>query len=100
MEATFHIEPLKEDAKRNRYNVKHSGFGTLYKDKKGDLFLFYPGENQEWMIKRNKSMLEQTFGDFGEGERFLKREYGAWLVRDEEFVDYLMEQAKENRNGN
>ena len=100
VEETFHIEPLKEDAKRNRFNVKHSEFGTLYKDKKGDLFLLYPEDNQEWMIKRNKSMLEQTFFDFGEGERFLKREYGAWQVKDEAFVNYLMEQAKGSRNGN
>ena len=29
--ATFHIEPIPEDAKRNRYNVKGSTFGTFYK---------------------------------------------------------------------
>ncbi len=43
---TFHIEPLREDAKRNRYNLKESTFGSLYKNRMEDIFLSFP--SQRW----------------------------------------------------
>ena len=98
VEETFHVEPLKEDAKRNRYNVKHSEFGSLYKNKKKDMFFLYPAQAGEWGIEKNNSKLDTTFSEFVEGERFLKREFAAWLARDEEFVDFLMELAGKQRN--
>lgn len=98
VEETFHVEPLKEDAKRNRYNVKHSEFGSLYKNKKKDVFLIYPLHEGEWGIEKNNNKLETTFSAFLEGERFLKREFAAWLARDEEFVDFLLELAGKQRN--
>ncbi len=99
VEETFHVEPLKEDAKRNRYNVKHSEFGSLYKNKKKDVFLLYPVHAGKWIIEKNKNKLEPTFSSFMEGERHLKREFSAWLARDDEFVDYLMVQERNLRSG-
>nr|WP_285852040.1 oligoribonuclease [Sporosarcina luteola] len=94
---TFHLEPLREDARRNRYNVKHSLFGSLYKNRMEDSFFLYPENDQAWAIKQNNIKLEQTFTSFEEAERFLKRNYEAWLVRDDAFVNYLMEEIKSNQ---
>ena len=93
VEETFHIEPIREDAKWNRYNVKESSFGSLYKNSQGEVFLLYPND-QLWEIEKNKKKLEQSFSSFQEGELFLKRNEGAWLLRDEQFVAYLMDEVK------
>lgn len=94
---TFHLEPIREDARRNRYNVKHSSFGSLYKNRMEDSFFLYPENDQVWALKQNNIKLEQTFTSFEEAERFLKRNYEAWLVRDDAFVNYLMEQIRSNK---
>ena len=87
---TFHLEPIPEDARRNRYNLKRAPFGTLYKDRREDMFLLYPVNEEKWVIKRNNSRMEQSFTSFEEGESFLKRNYEVWLVKDDDFVHYLM----------
>ncbi len=46
------------------------------------------------MIEQNKIKMKQTFTSFEEGEKFLKRNYEAWLVKDDAFVSYLMEEVK------
>ncbi|VEF46729.1 DHHA1 domain-containing protein [Bacillus freudenreichii] len=94
---TFHIEPLREDAKRNRYNLKHSLFGSLYKNSKEEVFLLYPLNETDWAIDHYNNRLDETFSSFDEAEVFLKRNYGVWLVRDETFVNYLMEEVKASR---
>ncbi|MCY8235381.1 DHH family phosphoesterase [Priestia endophytica] len=91
---TYHLEPLPEDAKRNRYNVKESTFGTMYKNRMDDIYLIYPLENGEWGIEKNKTIMEQTHPSFEEAEKFLKRQYSAWLVKDDNFVKNLMEEVK------
>ncbi|WP_106497908.1 DHH family phosphoesterase [Lentibacillus sp. Marseille-P4043] len=96
---TFPLEPLHEDTKRNRFNVKESTFGTLYNSRSDDLFLLYPKNNHEWMIERNKVNVKETFTSFVEGEKFLKRNYEVWLARDDVFVHYLMEEVRKGTNG-
>ena len=76
---TFHLEPIPEDARRNRYNLKRSSFGTLYKNRREDMFLLYKVNEEKWAIKQNNSRMEQTFASFEEGESFLKRNYEVWL---------------------
>ncbi|MFE8697622.1 DHH family phosphoesterase [Cytobacillus sp. FJAT-53684] len=93
---TFHIEPLREDARHNRYNLKSSSFGTLYQDRAETLFLLYPLSEQEWAIDKNQVKLADTFESFEEGESYLKRQFAAWLVKDEAFVKYLMNEVKKN----
>ncbi|MFJ8516413.1 DHH family phosphoesterase [Lysinibacillus xylanilyticus] len=95
---TFHIDPIPEDAKRNRYNLRFSSFGTIYKNLKGEFFLLYSKSDFDWVIEKNKLPLDQIFTSFYEAEWFLKRNYQAWLVKDELFVDYLMEEAKKVRH--
>jgi uncharacterized protein len=94
---TFHFEPLREDARRNRYNLKRSSFGSLYKNRTEELFFLYQVNDQVWAIEQNKANLERTFTSFEEGESFLKRNYEAWLVRDDAFVNYLMDQLRNER---
>jgi len=94
VEETFHLEPIHEDAKRNRYNVKQSSFGSLYINRKEDMFLLFLMNDSEWLIEKNKIKLEQSFSSFAEGEIFLKRNFSAWLVRDELFVEYLMKEVR------
>ncbi|MFT9817957.1 DHH family phosphoesterase [Lysinibacillus sp. NPDC056185] len=94
----FHIAPIPEDAKRNRYNLRFSSFGTMYKNLKGEFFLLYSISDFDWIIEKNKIPLDQIFTSFYEAEWFLKRNYQAWLVKDELFVDYLMEEAKKVRH--
>ncbi|MER2171045.1 MAG: oligoribonuclease, partial [Psychrobacillus psychrodurans] len=49
-------------------------------------------------LEKNKAEIGQTFTSFEEGERFLKRNYEAALVRDDLFVDYLMSEVKKRDN--
>ncbi|GAB3061300.1 DHH family phosphoesterase [Virgibacillus ainsalahensis] len=91
---TFNLEPLPEDAKRNRYNLKQSAFGSLYKGQREGFLLLYQKSTHEWMVEKNNSKLKETFTSFDEAERFLKRKYAAWLVRDDFFVDYLIDELK------
>jgi uncharacterized protein len=88
---TFNLDPLREDARRNRYNLKHSLFGCLYKNQTEEIFFLYPSGESEWVIEKNKKILDSKFKSFDDGERYLKRNYAAWLVRDDTFVKYLMD---------
>ncbi|WP_017378613.1 DHH family phosphoesterase [Paenisporosarcina sp. TG-14] len=90
---TFHIDPLREDAKRNRYNLKRSKFGSLYKNQINEVFFLYQVNDQDWVIEQNKKRIDTTYVNFEEGEKYLKRNHGAWLVRDDTFVSYLMDNA-------
>ncbi|KOP82672.1 oligoribonuclease [Bacillus sp. FJAT-21945] len=91
---TFHLEPLREDARHNRFNLKRSTFGSLYQDREDSLFLLYPLNEQEWAITENKAQIEMLFASFEEGESFLKRKFAVWLVKDDIFVRYLMNEVK------
>ncbi|WP_313800787.1 oligoribonuclease [Cytobacillus sp.] len=91
---TFHIEPLKEDARNNRFNLKHSSFGTLYKDREENLYLLHPLNEKEWAITENKTQISETFASYEDGESYLKRTYAAWLAKDDGFVHYLMDEVK------
>ncbi|RLL47721.1 oligoribonuclease [Oceanobacillus piezotolerans] len=94
---TFHLDPIREDAKRNRYNLKASSFGTLYQNRLDQFFLLYTENEMDWFIEKENQLLVEKFPSFEEAERFLKRHYEAWLTRDEQFVSFLMERAR-NRN--
>ncbi|TKC14879.1 DHH family phosphoesterase [Robertmurraya kyonggiensis] len=94
---TFPLETLHEDAKNNRYNVKDSSFGTLYRNHSDDRFLIRPINQSEWVIDKNKRKLDKTFTSFAEAEKFLKRTEAAWLVRDDQFVNYLIDEVKKSK---
>lgn len=91
---TFHLDPIPEDAQRNRYNLKKSSFGSLYRNRKEEIFFLYPLNDDEWGIEHNKLKMEQTFKNFADGEHYLKRNYAVWLVKDDDFVNYLMDEVR------
>ena len=91
---TFHMDPLREDAKRNRYNLKESLNGSLYETQNEDMFFVSFQNENEWIIENSKGALTHTFTTFKEAETFLKRNYAAWLVRDDIFVKYLIKYIK------
>ncbi|MDL4843004.1 DHH family phosphoesterase [Aquibacillus rhizosphaerae] len=97
VDAPFKFEALREDAKRNRFNLKNSTFGSLYKGK-NDIFLLYPVDDGKWEIEKNKTIMNKSFSSFNEAEKFLKRNYQAWLDRDEAFVQYLIDELNKNKN--
>ncbi|GIN43633.1 MULTISPECIES: DHH family phosphoesterase [Bacillus] len=90
----FPLEPLRADAFKNVYNVKESDNGSLYINRNEDQFFLFPGEHG-WNIQLNGVTQHETFTSFEEAERFIKRNYAAWLARDEAFVQYLMQQVKQ-----
>lgn len=91
---TFPLPPLREDPKRNRFNIKESTFGTLYQTHDEDQFFIYQAD-KEWCIKRNDKKMDKFFASYQDAEMYLKRHYQAWLARDEAFVEYLKEKVKE-----
>ncbi|WP_455931176.1 DHH family phosphoesterase [Priestia aryabhattai] len=91
---TFHLDPVREDARRNRYNLKESSSGSLYETQNDDMFLVSLQNEDEWIIENSKGALTHTFISFKEAETFLKRNYAAWLVRDDIFVKYLIKYIK------
>ena len=62
-------------------------------------FLLYPIDKDKWAIEQNYFKREERFESFEEGEKFLKRNYEAWLVRDEAFVHFLIEEVKKWKKG-
>lgn len=95
VEETFHLDPLHEDAKRNRFNIKESSFGTLYQTKAEEVYLICQSEDQEdWVIFKDNERLEHRYSSFQDAEYYLKRNKQAWLARDEVFVQFLMKQVK------
>ena len=90
---TFQLEPIQGDAKRNRYNIKNSAFGTLYKNRNDDILFIYP-KKDVWVVEKNKKFLGQNYSSFDDAEKFIKRKFETWLVKDDLFVDYLIQQVK------
>jgi len=96
---TFHLDPVREDARRNRYNLKESSSGSLYETQNDDMFLVSLQNEDEWIIENSKGLSIHTFKSFKEAEIFLKRNYAAWLVRDDIFVKYLLRYIKKLKHG-
>lgn len=93
---TFPLEPLPPDAARNRYNLKESAYGTLYENREEERFFLFSADGA-WHIDRDGETLADAFPTFAAGERHLKREHAAWLVRDEAYIEFLLDEEKRSR---
>ncbi|HZG70259.1 MAG TPA: hypothetical protein VEY51_01880, partial [Chondromyces sp.] len=93
----FTLAPIRQDASNNHFNVKHSPQGTLYRQN-DDRFFIYLKQDNEWRIERNGKVLDESFQSFTEAEKYLKRTHTAALVRDKEFVEYLMNHYRETKS--
>lgn len=92
----FELEPIRFDAQRNRFNIKGTETGVLY-ESLGDDLLFVYARAGEWVVEWNGEPLPFHFHSFEEAERHMKRQFGAWLSRDDVFVSMLKEQWMRNR---
>jgi uncharacterized protein len=90
VEKTFHSEPLKRDAFKNRYNNKGSERGCLYNGKHDEHIFVYLEEGKGWFLDINGKKENQMFSSFADAEKYSKRKYSAYLARDDKFVDYLL----------
>lgn len=93
---TFPLEPLRTDAFRNTFNLKNSIYGSLYENSKDQRVFIFPS-GAGWEIDVDGNELNEHYSSFEEAERFVKRNYSAWLVRDEVYIAYLMEHRVEKR---
>ncbi|WP_309118223.1 oligoribonuclease [Paenibacillus sp.] len=88
----FALDPPRPDADRNEYNVKGSEYGALYENRAGEQLFLFQAEGR-WHLDANGETAEPAFDAFEEAERYVKRRYAAWLVRDDAFIQYLMGHA-------
>lgn len=96
---SFQKDPLREDARHNRYNLKESQFGTIYRAPDGDLYYIHRNEEGRWSVERNGNVLDETYKTFREAEKALKREKGVWLLNDDQFVKFLMQRLEKAEQG-
>ncbi|MDT8862445.1 oligoribonuclease [Alkalihalobacillus sp. MEB130] len=95
----FPLEPLRVDAFRNQHNLKAGKSGSLYIDHADHRFFIYPINEDRWMLEKNQSE-EDFFSSFEEAENYIKRNYLAWLARDDLFVRYLADHVLDNKRQN
>jgi uncharacterized protein len=91
VENIFPLEPIRLDANKNKFNVKDSKRGVLYDNREGKKFFVFQNENGIWEVEVGGNKTEDQFDSFEEAEYELKRNYAASLVRDEIFIDYLLD---------
>lgn len=93
----FELEPMRLDAARNQYNLKGSESGVLYESWGEDRIFIYRARTGRWAVEWNGEPFPFQFADFKEAERHIKRNYGAWLARDDAYVAMLAEHMKRLR---
>lgn len=96
--AAFENEPIRPDASRNQYNLKGTPQGCLYENKNEDQFFIYEKTKMRWVVEENGHPWESFFQSFEEAERQLKRNNSAWLVKDEQYVDFLQKKLFQKKN--
>ncbi|WP_223699881.1 DHH family phosphoesterase [Sutcliffiella deserti] len=95
---SFPLEPLKSDAPKNVFNIKESPNGVLYDSKSKGILFLTPKENGAWEIENKEKPLNKSFLNFKDAEKYIKRNYAAWLVKDEEYVSFLIENIRRLRS--
>ncbi|UYZ20353.1 DHH family phosphoesterase [Mesobacillus jeotgali] len=88
IEQAFPLDPIKPDAFRNTYNLKDSKNGCLYENRDRDFYLIYT-DGTRYFVQQESKDRHGPFEGFELAERFVKREYGAALARDDVYISYL-----------
>ncbi|QFT89170.1 Oligoribonuclease NrnB [Bacillus sp. THAF10] len=94
----FPLEPLKQDAQKNVFNIKESPNGVLFDSKDKGSFFLSPKNDGSWQIENKGKLLEHSFSTFHDAEKFVKRNHAAWLVKDEDYVNFLVENIRRLKN--
>jgi uncharacterized protein len=92
----YDIESMPIDAPKNRYNLKESPNGSLYKNRQDDQMFVYPVDGEGWMVEYN-GVSEGNFKTFQEAENHIKKEFSGALSRDDDYTEFLMENVKNNK---
>jgi uncharacterized protein len=96
VEDAFTLDPIRLDALKNRFNLKGTAKGVLYDNREGDKFFIYLNSHEKWVVEKNGVLSDQQFESFEDAEYDLKRHAQAALVRDDVFVDYLLQNKHQN----
>ncbi|PLT29918.1 DHH family phosphoesterase [Peribacillus deserti] len=96
VEQPFLIEPLKADAFHNRYNIKEPETFCLFSNHNQDTILISREAEKEWRLEINKELIG-IYPAFSDAERVVKRQYSAWLVRDDLYVEFLRKKYVEKK---
>ncbi|MGM1044583.1 MAG: DHH family phosphoesterase [Bacillota bacterium] len=99
VEEPFELEPMRADAARNQFNIKGSETGVLYESWGDDKIFVYLSRSGQWAVEWNDEPLAFHFKTFEDAERHIKRNYGAWLARDEIYVSMLTDHMRRIRTG-
>ena len=90
VEEIFPLNPIRPDASRNVYNLRGTIKGCYYASQDGGHFCVYGQSEKRWFVERNGLEIEIHFPSFNDAERHIKRHYGAFLTKDDAFVDFLI----------
>ncbi|WP_010098670.1 DHH family phosphoesterase [Ornithinibacillus scapharcae] len=96
VEEVFHLDPIREDARRNRYNLKGNSVGVLFLDPHDSRYMVFEDEGK-WKFEKDHDKTDNSFLTFQEAEKYLKRNHAVWLSKDDEYVNYLIEIIKSRR---
>ncbi|MBM7693843.1 oligoribonuclease NrnB/cAMP/cGMP phosphodiesterase (DHH superfamily) [Peribacillus deserti] len=96
VEQPFLIEPLKADAFHNRYNIKEPETFCLFSNHNQDIILISREADEEWKLEINREVIG-IYPAFMDAERVVKRKYYAWLVRDDQYVEFLRKRYLEKQ---
>ncbi|MBS8264461.1 oligoribonuclease [Mesobacillus boroniphilus] len=97
IEQAFPLDPIKPDAFKNTYNLKDSKKGCLYENRDRDLYLIYT-DGTRYFVQQESKDRHGPFDNFDSAERFIKREFGAALARDDVYISYLENIVFSGRN--
>ncbi|MED1205012.1 DHH family phosphoesterase [Heyndrickxia acidicola] len=89
VDKTFHSEPLRQDAHKNRFNIKENESGSLYSNPSGESFFIFYQEEKGWGIEKKHKEIS-WYTSFYEAEKDIKLHHAAFLVTDDKFVSYLL----------
>lgn len=89
----FNYDSIRPDPEKNDTNVKDAPHGTYYENRKGEISFIKKSEDGIYELTHKGEKVESAFQSFEEAEKFVKRNYQAWLQFDRDM-------HKMNRNAN
>lgn len=91
VENIFPLDPVRVDAFKNKFNIKGAKRGVLYDNRKGEQFFIYQNSEGTWNVEHDGERMDNHFDSFEAAEYEIKRNHLASLVRDELFIEYLLD---------
>ena len=85
----FELPTIKPDPLRNELNLKDAKNGTIYQNRKKEVSYIIHQEEGPYLVIHNGKKIEQSFEDFDQAERFIKRNFGVSLCFDDECLKII-----------